>query len=44
MERTPLWFSVSDFEELSNREDHLRVLRVVDDWMISALATHARVL
>ena len=39
MERTPLWFSVSDFEELSNREDHLRVLRAVDDWMISALAT-----
>ena len=39
MERAPLWFSVSDFEELSNREDHLRVLRAVDDWMISALAT-----
>ena len=39
MERTPVWCSVSDFEELSNREDHLRVLRAVDDWMISALAT-----
>ena len=39
MERTLLWFSVSDFEEWSNREDHLRVLRAVDDRMISALAT-----
>ena len=29
MERTLLWFSVSDFEKWSNREDHLRVLRAV---------------